>query len=250
MVLYECKMCDFSSNIKTHYNRHLKTKKHIRNITKKDDKKTENVNEHKKTQKYICDYCEAEFNSLPSKKRHQNKYCKHNDSKDKLINEKNNMIKKLEKQVQRLIEKVGNTTNIQNNIQLNSYGNEDLSHLNEKLLSSLIKIPYGMIPKMIEAVHFNDKKPENKNIILPNKKDNKIMIFRNNKWIYKNKDAVINDLIDGKCFIMDTFYDDNADSLQDTTVTNYTKFKEIFSTDKDFKDNIKSECEIVMLNNR
>ena len=58
------------------------------------------------------------------------------------------------------------------------------------------------------------------------------------------------DLIDGKCFIMDTFYDDNADTLQDTTVTNYTKFKEIFSTDKDFKDNIKSECEIVMLNNR
>ena len=44
-----------------------------------------------------------------------------------------------------------------------------------------------MIPKMIEAVHFNDEKPENKNTVLPNKNDNKIKIFRNNKWYIKIK---------------------------------------------------------------
>ena len=32
MVLYECEACNFSSKIKSHYNRHLKTKKHLRNI--------------------------------------------------------------------------------------------------------------------------------------------------------------------------------------------------------------------------
>ena len=31
MVVYECKLCNFSSKIKTHFNRHLKTKKHIAN---------------------------------------------------------------------------------------------------------------------------------------------------------------------------------------------------------------------------
>ena len=35
-----------------------------------------------------------------------------------------------------------------------------------------------MIPKMIEAIHFNKRKPENNNIILPNK---------NNNWIYKTR---------------------------------------------------------------
>ena len=39
-------------------------------------------------------------------------------------------------------------------------------------------MPYGMIPKLIEEVHFNDQKPENKNIVLRlNKNDNKIKIF-------------------------------------------------------------------------
>ena len=37
-----------------------------------------------------------------------------------------------------------------------------------------------MIPKMIAAVHFNDEKPQNKNIFIPNKKDKFVKIFKNN----------------------------------------------------------------------
>ena len=51
-----------------------------------------------------------------------------------------------------------------------------------------------MIPKMIEAVHFNEQKPENKNIAFTNKKDNRIKVYSNDKWIYKDKDDIINDL--------------------------------------------------------
>ena len=84
--------------------------------------------------------------------------------KDELEKEK----KEFKKQISMLLEKVGNTTNnITNtqNIQLNSYGNEDLSHITDSLKTELIKLPFGMIPKMIEAVHFNDKRPEKKNSI-------------------------------------------------------------------------------------
>ena len=50
MVLYKCLLCNYSSNIKSHYNRHLNSKKHKNNIItdegkeekkyKKDQKKT------------------------------------------------------------------------------------------------------------------------------------------------------------------------------------------------------------------
>ena len=43
-------------------------------------------------------------------------------------------------------------SNISNTITLNSYGNEDLSHITDSLKNDLIKIPYEMIPKMIEPL--------------------------------------------------------------------------------------------------
>jgi hypothetical protein len=263
MVTYGCESCKFSSKIKTHYNRHLKTKKHLTNIntslysmvtTQKDPKKTQK--DPKKTQKdpvFECGYCSSLFSSYAHKRRHEKYRCKEiSSNNNKIINEKNKIIKKLEKRIDKLIDKAGNTTinNIQN-IQLNNYGNENLSHITDNLKQSLLKIPYGMIPKMVEAIHFNDKFPENKNIILPNKKENKIKIFRHNKWVYKNKEEVLNDLIDGKYFMMDNFYETNIDLLTKSNVANYMKFKEIYeSLDKDILDNIKEECEIVMLNNR
>ena len=56
---------------------------------------------------------------------------------------------------------------------------------------------------MIEAIHFNDEKPENKNIMLPNKKENLVKVYEGNKWVYKNKNETITDLVDSKYTIID-----------------------------------------------
>ena len=287
MILYNCDYCNFSSKIKTHYNRHLKTKKHINNeqklwcdtkkvykngvqTTPNDHKLT--TNDHKKPQKYtffsdkdegnnliMCEYCNNTFSSKSHLNRHLKKYCeKVKDSNEKsilknLLNEQKKMFdqerKHLYKQIENLIDKVGDTTinNTQtNNIQLNSYGKEDLSHITDTLKEQLIKMPYGMIPKLIEHVHFSDTKPENKNIALTNKNDNKVKVFSDNKWVYKNKEETINDLMDGKYFILDTYYENNMQS-----VNNYNKFRSFFDVhDKVLVDTLKKECELVLLNNR
>ena len=264
MVLYNCEYCLFSSNIKTHYNRHLNTKKHLATLgdslshmvkTTKDLKKT--PKDHKKTPKdhrFTCEFCVGMFTTYAHKRRHELHYCKDNSNNIKLLNDKNKLIQIMQKQIDKLIDKAGNTNitnNIQNNIQINSYGNEDLSHITDSVKRAMLKIPYGMIPKMVEAIHFNDNKPENKNIIFPNKKDKKIKIFRHNKWVYKNKDDVINDLIDGKYFIMESYYDDNLEDLKNSDISNFIKFKKIFdNSDKDLIENIKNDCEMVILSNR
>ena len=246
MVLYLCECCNFSSNFKGDYNRHLKTKKHLDNIenslipmvmTTNDHKMT--TNDHKMTTKnlkYSCDFCDSSFSTKPHKRRHEIHFCKENNS---IIKSKINTLekekKKLEKEIGKLIDKVGNTTinhiqsnqNNQQNIKLNNYGDEDLSHITDFFKTNLLGLPHGMIPKMIEAVHFNEDKPENKNILLPNKKDNKVKIFSDDKWVYKDKNETLNDLIDGKYFIMDTHYE----SVCDTTNKNmnlYKRFQELF----------------------
>ena len=47
-----------------------------------------------------------------------------------------------------------------------------------------------MVQKMIEYVHFSNKRPENWNIKLTNKKDKMIKVYRGNKWKYQDKDEV------------------------------------------------------------
>ena len=129
-------------------------------------------------------------------------------NKDKIIKQLKSEKHELYKKMDTLLDKVGDTTiNTTHNIQLNNYGNEDLSHLTHSLKTELLSGPFGMIPKMIEAVHFNDEKPENKNIIITNSRDNKLKIYKNNKWVYKDKSETLNDLVDNKYFMLDSYFE-------------------------------------------
>ena len=280
MVLYNCECCIFSSKLKSNYNRHLKTKKHLTTIensviamveTQKDPQKTQK--DPQKTQKdpqkthsdleiedkYYCDFCLDLFTTFAHKRRHELHRCKENNNfKNKLLNEKNKQIKKLEKTVDKLIDKAGNTTinnikstqNQQQNIKLNNYGSEDLSHITDFFKTNLLGLPHGMIPKMIEAVHFNSDKPENKNILLPNKKDNKMKVFSGDKWVYKDKTETIDDLMDGKYFIMDTHYETICETT-DKQFTLFKRFQALFDKrNKIIVEAQKKECELLLLNNR
>jgi len=233
-------------------------------------------NNPQKSQKlYKCDYCSKTFTIHANKRRHELHRCKDNpDFVDKIIDAKNSKIKNLEKdkealekdkekweiekqelykQVSTLLDKVGDTTNIQNNIILNNYGSEDLSHISKTLKTELLNIPYCAIPKMIEAIHFNNEKPENKNIMLPNKKENLVKVYEGNKWVYKNKNDTITDLVDSKYTIIDEHYEElNSENKVPAQIkTTFTKFRKFYDeNDAEMVEKLKHECELVLLNNR
>jgi hypothetical protein len=224
--------------------------------TQKDPLKTQSDSDI--VDKYYCEFCFDLFTTNAHKRRHELHRCKENNNINKLLNEKNKQIKKLEKTVDKLIDKAGNTTinhiqsnqNNQQNIKLNNYGSEDLSHITDFFKTNLLGLPHGMIPKMIEAVHFNSDKPENKNILLPNKKDNKVKIFSGDKWVYKDKTETIEDLMDGKYFIMDTHYETVCNTT-DKNLNLYKRFQELFDErNKILLEAQKKECELLLLNKR
>ena len=286
MVLYSCKYCNFSTELIGNYTRHLKTKKHGRNInpdysieeeialkTQKDPQKTQK--DPQKTQKdpkrpqknkhFSCIYCYETFTTYAHKRRHELHKCKEMPLKDitiqnlqKETNEKNKKIEKLEKKVDKLTDRIGNTTNIQtnhtnNNIKINSYGQEDVSHITEAFKTSLLSGPYGAIPKLIEAIHFNDTKPENKNVLLPNSNKNILKIKKGEKWIHKNKDMILLDLIDSKYVMLDDHFNliINGEKLSKFTKDIYTKFRDKYDDgDKCLISDIKGDCDLMILNNR
>ena len=300
MPLYNCEICNFSSKIKQHFERHKNTKKHRNNVLAQNNESKEigvmnqnepkmnqnepvilpnnpqmNQNEPAMNQKTVkCRFCESRFKTQASCRRHEIHRCRDNpDFIDKLLDAKNSKIKTLKEnnenleelnqkleaekkelyqQVSKLLDKVGDT-NIQNNIILNNYGNEDLSHITNTLKTELLGIPYGAIPKMIEAIHFNDEKPENKNIVLPNKKENLVKIFQGDKWIYKNKNDTITDLVDSKYTIIDDHFEEmnSQPNVGPAIKTTFTKFRKIYEDgDEEMVANLRKQCELVLLNNR
>ena len=224
--------------------------------TQKDPEKTQK--DPVKTHEFTCEYCDKHFSSFAHMRRHEIHRCKDNPMIiDKILEAKNRRIKKLEKdkamlytKISELISKVGDT-NIQNNIIINNYGDEDMSHITDKIKNELLKIPYGAIPKLIESVHFNDEKPENKNIVMPNKKENMLKVYDGDKWIYKNKNETIRDLIDSKYMIIDNHYDGVKTDVPNGIQRTYTKFRKFYDDgDEELLKELKKECDLVLLNHR
>ena len=296
MPIYECDYCNYKTIIKTQYNRHLNTQKHINKLkeidgkfikllekTAKDCEKSTNehkmnTNEHKmSTNELSCRYCNKFFNTSPSRRRHELHYCKKNFERKEIENNKvikeienkykeelENKEKELELKYKEEIEKLQhkieilmlqkNTPtiiNIDKQINLNNYGSEDLSHITENFKNQMLKIPFVAIPKMIEEVHFSEKKPENNNIKLTNKKENYVKVYQGDKWIFKDRKSTIKQLMDDKYTIIDNHYEEYKEEPKPKHVdSQYKKFKEMYNDgDRDLHNEIRLDCELLLLNN-
>ena len=211
-----------------------------------------------------CMFCDYKTTRNSNLKRHiySCKNRKNEESKYKLLYEKNEAEKQglieqhekekemLYKQIDKLLEKVGHTTNnIQNNLILNNFGKEDLSHITDSFKNQLLKGPYCMIPKMIEAVH---TKPENKNILLPNKKEPYVKVFENMSWKFKSRKETVKDLVDANYNRLDEYYEKDGEKvLNNDQISRYKNFQDKYDNyDPEIHERVLRESELVLLNQK
>ena len=240
------------------------------------------INSNIKKKDFRCEYCNKSFSRSDNLHRHQERSCKmkklkklEDENKMKELEDENQKAKtiiqqseqekdKLCQQIEKLLEKVGtthitnhttntldNSTKINNqNINLNNFGEENLEMLTSKFMKSMIKYPFTAIPKIIKRTHFNDNHPENKNIRMLNKKDNKLQIRKNNKWEYVDKKDTLKQLISNNNEHLDKYYEDNNEKLEAIYQDRYIKFQEKFSSEDNsiFKD-IGKVTELLFWNN-
>ena len=304
MVLYKCNLCNFSTNIKTHYNRHLNTLKHINNVYNSTNNshtiqtnqsmsqnnpqiiqnnpqiiqnnpqiiqdESTNLELLESTENNLkCQYCSKLFTLETNRIRHELHRCKENPN---IIMKNGTRInlndkKKLVSIIENLFDKYAgdtinnnnnmNNTNSYNNIDnstnntiiLNNYGQEDISHITDKMKMSYLKLPYDSIQKMIEQVHFNNKKPENRNIEIPNKKHKIIKVYKDDKWAYRDRGEIIKDLIHINYDRLDEYYEGGAkDKMSDKHNKRYKKYQHLFDNDdKNLIDTIRRDVELLVL---
>ena len=149
---------------------------------------------------YSCENCGKVYKTSSGKCKHKKKCLKNDMEKDKIIQEKDNLLKaalekitqeqqsreKLEEQVKELLLQKQCVQNITNNnfIIINNYGEENTEYLRDdaNFLQKCVECPIQSIQKYLDAVHFNKDHPENNNIKLTNLQSPFMDYFKNGNW--------------------------------------------------------------------
>ncbi len=165
MDKYFCKLCNLNYKSRTGLWKH--NKNYHDNI-----KKNHNENNQKSTN--VCIYCEKVLSDRQSRWRHE-KICKKKNNIEeinKVKEEFNDKIQKLESQIEVIKNKPSNITNIKNinNGTINKGpvynfltkpGEENINILTEKEMEQIIEQEMNCLVYLVEHLNFNEKHPEN-----------------------------------------------------------------------------------------
>ena len=267
MVKYICLRCNYYTNHKASFKNHLNRKNIChpinQNVSYQSIKEFYQLDgiittlPHTITPgQYICNYCQKCFTRKYGLNKHHS-ICKikktHLEEKNELKQSIETLLSELNS-VKTTINNITNTTNNyqNNNVVVLNFGNENIDHINKKYLTNLIKGAFGAIPKLVETIHFDPKHPENHNIKITNTKLPYAHVMNNNKWEIRNKEDILDDLVDNKYTILDNHYEENfiKNELSDFSKNVIEKFITKYETgDKEFIKTIKKKIEMVILNN-
>lgn len=239
MELLECKACNYFTDVKCNYTRHLTSIKHEKKMRVQNSP-------NMITDELTCEYCEKVFKSDESLRKHINYRCtktkdnaelryttlKLKQAEKELKQEKKNNEKIIEKHIElqqqtikiqqkllsqrpQTINNTNNTVNIQNNYIL-PYNDTDTSHLTTKDYAFCVKQPNG-VRHLIEKIHFNPMKPENQNLTITNLTDKYMMVYDGSQWkkvmkaelnkIYNHKEALLEEWVEQDPALREKFYE-------------------------------------------
>jgi hypothetical protein len=247
---YKNKSGIWKHNNKYHVNKDNINKSDISQISavnKSDISQISAVNIHMETctqnvlnkGKYKCKYCSKIFKHIQSRWKHEHKCKEIHNTNQQTENEKlKKEIYELKQQLSdylkyakihpKTLEKINknlvtgnnnsNNNNTVNNIQIVKFGTENIqSILNEKEIKKILNSKYLALEESIKQVHFNNNRPEYRNIYITNLRDDIAYVYNGNKFEAVQKHSVISELIDQHMNNIEVSLDDYKDKLPEKT---------------------------------
>ena len=227
---YCCRACNYSTNIKANYIKHISTRKHSKNQSKQSTgQQPSQPNQPSQSSQLGND--EAPIVALPvssedttilalikemkTMKEQIGYLVSSNKDKDLMIERQNSRINALESAVKMNpttrqgsvnVSGVNNNVSVDQsthntvNIQITPFGKESWDHLDQGSVLKIMKGVHECIPELLRRIHFDKNHPENRNIKIPNKKLSTIETFNGSTWETKPKlptiDGLIKDVVD------------------------------------------------------
>jgi len=273
--MFECDKCNkkfnFNSLLKKHQSRKRSciTIEDYHNKLKEITDKIENIINESLKINIKCLFCEKNFSNKSNLSKHIYKVCvvknELDNEKNKILEykknqERNNEIKQLRIDMEKILKKqttnitINNTINNNNNnlvININPYGKENLSHITDTDYKKYLNGFFSGFTKFIEKVHFDKHMPENHNICISNIKSKYVYVYEDNKWIMKHKNDILDNLITKKYNILTDKCDELEDDgiIDDNILENFRTFQENYDNTESQK-NTKNDVMLLLYNNR
>ena len=188
---------------------------------------------HVKILDNICQYCNSTFKTKQNKQKHELR-CSANktnviEAKMKIISKAIAEIKNISgsdidlysnNSPQNVVNQVvtnGNIVNNNNQIIINNFGSEDISHITKKQLIKAYKMCKEFPLEMIKITHFDKNKPENHNIYKPNFKDKYVKYFNDSVWKIGDAKKILTELYMSKMDIAEEKFEDLKPFLSEIT---------------------------------
>ena len=270
MMKFNCDCCNYSTDDKSNFNKHIISKKHklveSKVVVTSKTTQSQHLVIPEPTSLFECKYCQQKFKFKQSMYRHIKYTCTKNKTEDltelvRLLNlqleHKDKQLETQSKQIEKLMDKleINNYTNsnntiinnVTNNINLLNYDETDTSHLTDRDYEKCIKEVYDCVMKMIEKVHFNPEKPENMNLYISNIKSNHIMMYKDNKWLLV-KNAELDSVYADKDNLIHAWIVNNKIEIKDPELFN--KFDKCTNMDKDSLKRVYDDIKLLMFNNK
>tara|TARA_B100002019_G_scaffold285531_1_gene294629 strand:+ start:94 stop:951 length:858 start_codon:yes stop_codon:yes gene_type:complete len=278
MKKYNCESCNFHTDHKPNYLRHLRTSKHNKSskshqlVTPKSPISHQLYNNIylENFKPFTCHYCNKGFNFKQGMYRHIKYTCRKNKDEDfkelaRLLNEKEKQMKDKDKKLDNLLKQISKLTNklqiqninnglIQNNnnnvvnIQLLNHNDTDYSHLTPSDYITCLNDCNKCVKTLIEKVHFNDDKPENMNIYISSIKGRHVLVYKDNVWQIQDRKRQIDDLYDNNEVVLESWYDEYKEKYPNI-IESFQRY--LKNRDEDVVlNNIKEEILLMLYNKR
>jgi hypothetical protein len=231
---HTCKDCNkIYASYQSLCNHRTKNHKNVNNSISQHDN---SIEQHITAIEYVdfnCRYCNKSYKHQQSRSRHEIicKKTKNIENNNSQIIENNGTINNTTNNI------TNNTTNngTINNIVINSYGNENVLYVSdifmEKLLSNLAENTdeslKNFIPLLIENIHNNPNHKENNNIQFNSLKSPIGKVYQNNKWTYKDKEHIIEELHNDKVEFTEKWINENKEKAPTLSKERLKDYKRI-----------------------
>ena len=258
---YDCKRCGYLTNKKTNLKVHLEKKNPCEPVLHdiSPDILVQQLYPEIEAKLYECS-CGKKY-SYPSGLSAHKKSCKFKSEQIDFLE----IVKNLEEKIKRLECNSPNVinndnkviNNITNNLIINDFGKEEIDYITEKFVRTCLKQQDHGFIRLTEKIHFNDDHPENKNVVLPNKKEPYVQVVEKGKQTLKPKKEVIDDLIVNIGNILDEQLEYVIDELKKNWVKNermaneLDKFmKQVFDDNSNIRKKLTERVYLLLVNNR